>query len=173
MVHARLPERPKGADCKSAGSAFVGSNPSSGTAPNGKQQPGGCFPVREVATGFFYVRGAGSGSGEGLDVVLTTFVAKSAELAPKMRLEWPPGQPICVKRSWVVKLTQASSDAVKTIRRAKRSIAPLAQSAERFHGKEKVDGSIPSGGSVILCAPSRDVRHRPLTVRRKVALMAV
>ena len=25
--------------------------------------------------------------------------------------------------------------------------APLAQSAERFHGKEKVDGSIPSGGS--------------------------
>ena len=36
MVHARLPERPKGADCKSAGSAFVGSNPSSGTAPNGK-----------------------------------------------------------------------------------------------------------------------------------------
>lgn len=117
--------------------------------------------------------GAGSGSGEGIDVVLTTFVAKSAELASKMRLEWPPGQPICVKRSWVVKLTQASSDAVKTIRRAKRSIAPLAQSAERFHGKEKVDGSIPSGGSVILCAPSRDVRHRPLTVRRKVASMAV
>ena len=30
--------------------------------------------------------------------------------------------------------------------------APLAQSAERFHGKEKVDGSIPSGGSVILYA---------------------
>lgn len=26
--------------------------------------------------------------------------------------------------------------------------APLAQSAERFHGKEKVDGSIPSGGSL-------------------------
>ncbi|GEM_PF-6600791 len=30
--------------------------------------------------------------------------------------------------------------------------APLAQSAERFHGKEKVDGSIPSGGSVIFPA---------------------
>ena len=53
------------------------------------------------------------------------------------------------------------------------SCAPLAQSAERFHGKEKVDGSIPSGGSVILCAPSRDVRHRPLAVRIKVAMMAV
>ena len=26
--------------------------------------------------------------------------------------------------------------------------APLAQSAERFHGKEKVNGSIPLGGSV-------------------------
>ena len=26
--------------------------------------------------------------------------------------------------------------------------APLAQSVERFHGKEKVDGSIPSGGSL-------------------------
>ena len=25
--------------------------------------------------------------------------------------------------------------------------APLAQSAERFHGKEKVVGSIPTGGS--------------------------
>ena len=28
--------------------------------------------------------------------------------------------------------------------------APLAQSAERFHGKEKVDSSILSGGSVLL-----------------------
>ena len=26
--------------------------------------------------------------------------------------------------------------------------APLAQSVERFHGKEKVNGSIPLGGSV-------------------------
>ena len=29
--------------------------------------------------------------------------------------------------------------------------APLAQSAERFHGKEKVDSSILSGGSILLC----------------------
>ena len=28
------------------------------------------------------------------------------------------------------------------------SSAPLAQSVERFHGKEKVNGSIPLGGSV-------------------------
>jgi hypothetical protein len=27
--------------------------------------------------------------------------------------------------------------------------APLAQSVERFHGKEKVNGSIPLGGSVV------------------------
>src|SRR4051812_7244737 len=32
--HGRLPERPKGADCKSAGNAFTGSNPVSAT--NGK-----------------------------------------------------------------------------------------------------------------------------------------
>ena len=30
-----------------------------------------------------------------------------------------------------------------------RGQAPLAQSAERFHGKEKVNGSIPLGGSVV------------------------
>ena len=28
-----MPERPKGADCKSAGYAFVGSNPTLGTGP--------------------------------------------------------------------------------------------------------------------------------------------
>ena len=36
--------------------------------------------------------------------------------------------------------------------------APLAQSAERFHGKEKVDSSILSGGSILLsgaCFPAR------------------
>src|SRR5699024_6852289 len=33
---------------------------------------------------------------------------------------------------------------------SQRSEAPLAQSAERFHGKEKVDSSILSGGSVHL-----------------------
>ncbi len=30
-----------------------------------------------------------------------------------------------------------------------RGQAPLAQSVERFHGKEKVNGSIPLGGSVV------------------------
>jgi hypothetical protein len=30
---------------------------------------------------------------------------------------------------------------------ARFSFAPLAQSVERFHGKEKVIGSIPMGGS--------------------------
>ena len=43
-----------------------------------------------------------------------------------------------------------------------RSCAPLAQSAERFHGKEKVDGSIPSGGSVIYY--DRRVMCDPLAV---------
>lgn len=37
-----------------------------------------------------------------------------------------------------------------------RGQAPLAQSAERFHGKEKVNGSIPLGGSV---NAGRLVRH--------------
>ena len=32
--------------------------------------------------------------------------------------------------------------------RAPKVQAPLAQSVERFHGKEKVNGSIPLGGSV-------------------------
>ena len=34
-------------------------------------------------------------------------------------------------------------------------VAPLAQSAERFHGKEKVDSSILSGGSRRRVVPSR------------------
>ena len=34
-----------------------------------------------------------------------------------------------------------------------RGCAPLAQSAERFHGKEKVDSSILSGGSVVCWGP--------------------
>ena len=38
-----------------------------------------------------------------------------------------------------------------------RRHAPLAQSAERFHGKEKVNGSIPLGGSVVaeLCTKAK------------------
>ena len=35
----------------------------------------------------------------------------------------------------------------QTFGRSRRSRAPLAQSVERFHGKEKVDSSILSGGS--------------------------
>ena len=34
------------------------------------------------------------------------------------------------------------------VRTTLRVKAPLAQSVERFHGKEKVNGSIPLGGSV-------------------------
>ena len=33
LIIAGMPERPKGADCKSAGYAYVGSNPSPGTGP--------------------------------------------------------------------------------------------------------------------------------------------
>jgi hypothetical protein len=32
LKFGRLPERPKGADCKSAGNAYGGSNPSSATS---------------------------------------------------------------------------------------------------------------------------------------------
>jgi hypothetical protein len=37
----------------------------------------------------------------------------------------------------------------KAQRALARAKAPLAQSVERFHGKEKVNGSIPLGGSVV------------------------
>src|SRR5699024_10540274 len=61
----RLPERPKGADCKSAGSAFEGSNPSPATA---REDPGDrhekpvpgvfCVPGAEpeFRAGFFGIR---------------------------------------------------------------------------------------------------------------------
>ena len=52
-MHARLPERPKGADCKSVGIAFVGSNPSSGTVKS----------PREFSRGDFLFVGAVSGGG--------------------------------------------------------------------------------------------------------------
>ena len=48
-----MPERPKGADCKSAGYAFVGSNPTLGTKAllaqlleqfNGKEEVSGSIP---------------------------------------------------------------------------------------------------------------------------------
>src|SRR5699024_7619090 len=51
--HGRLPERPKGADCKSAGIAYGGSNPSSATAegpcdPKHRGCPPELPPGREV-----------------------------------------------------------------------------------------------------------------------------
>ena len=41
----------------------------------------------------------------------------------------------------------AELQAVVSLRPAVLGQAPLAQSVERFHGKEKVNGSIPLGGS--------------------------
>ena len=43
-------------------------------------------------------------------------------------------------------------------------LAPLAQSVERFHGKEKVNGSIPLGGSMDTRAgeaTGKDAERRP------------
>ena len=42
--------------------------------------------------------------------------------------------------------------------------APIAQSVERLHGKEKVNGSIPFGGSARACA-----RRQPVAALRKRA----
>ena len=52
--------------------------------------------------------------------------------------------------------------------------APLAQSAERLHGKEKVRGSIPRGGSAggtqaILRVPRRGEMRRSLIARTLAA----
>ena len=61
---------------------------------------------------------------------------------------------ICASYWKLVMLLQASINGpqrIVSLGSVDLSCAPLAQSAERFHGKEKVDGSIPSGGSVILC----------------------
>ena len=58
-MHARLPERPKGADCKSVGIAFVGSNPSSGTVKS----------LREFSRGdFLFVGAVGGDVGQGFGV---------------------------------------------------------------------------------------------------------
>ena len=57
-MHARLPERPKGADCKSVGIAFVGSNPSSGTVKS----------PREFSRGDFFVGAVGGDVGAGVRV---------------------------------------------------------------------------------------------------------
>src|SRR5699024_7441249 len=56
----RLPERPKGADCKSAGSAFEGSNPSPATP---REDPGDRHERR--SPGFFVFRGRNPSLGWG------------------------------------------------------------------------------------------------------------
>ena len=81
-AYGRLPERPKGADCKSAGIAFIGSNP----------------------------------------------IPATHDAPP---LLW-----------WGAVFAEILSTGVQYA-----VVAPIAQSAERFHGKEKVKGSIPFWGS--------------------------
>src|SRR4051794_25959542 len=50
-------------------------------------------------------------------------------------------------------VTQRSGRVSRTDARYPRgAIAPLAQSAEHFHGKEGVSGSSPEGGSVGVCS---------------------
>jgi hypothetical protein len=53
LKFGRLPERPKGADCKSAGNAYGGSNPSSAT-----QAVARSFPDSWETTGFRHSRAA-------------------------------------------------------------------------------------------------------------------
>ena len=47
--YAGMPERPKGADCKSAGNAFGGSNPSPGTVPRPPGQRPTYAPLAQLA----------------------------------------------------------------------------------------------------------------------------
>ena len=57
---------------------------------------------------------------------------------------------ICASYWKLVMLLQASINGpqrIASLGSVDLSCAPLAQSAERFHGKEKVVGSIPTGGS--------------------------
>lgn len=93
--HGRLPERPMGADCKSVGFAYDGSNPSPATSPGPSDR------------GFLVA---------GLRAVV------QARQEPSNRPDFS---------------VNAGSDTLI------RLYAPLAQSAERLHGKEKVYGSIP------------------------------
>ena len=65
-------------------------------------------------------------------------------------------QPICVQSKPVCNLLKAYAPSGGPPVRDSMWPAPLAQSAERFHGKEKVVGSIPTGGSH--CAGGRVVR---------------
>lgn len=57
---------------------------------------------------------------------------------------------ICINCHTRVNLCEASTERPREFWFTTRGCAPLAQSAERFHGKEKVDSSILSGGSVLL-----------------------
>ena len=105
---AGMPERPKGADCKSAGNAFGGSNPSPGTGVVARLYNPGCEEPLAVSLW--------SGcSGRETGSVSRTCLGL-----------WPRH-------------------------------APLAQLAERLHGKEEVSGSNPEGGS--------ETGRRPVAIR--------
>jgi hypothetical protein len=98
---AGIPKWPKGADCKSAGNAFGGSNPSPGTR------------VEPLVRPYYGSR--------------ITYYDSRLDRGP----EAVESRRVGVRSALYVRCRKA----------------PLAQLAERLHGKEEVSGSNPEGGS--------------------------
>jgi len=175
--HGRLPERPMGADCKSVGLClrrFESYICHTKSAPILFARVGAdffcaCTEVeRALATqapasaqGCRRLRGLGMGPGGwfqgecGVKLVpakpspaasIGATMGSGTIFAP-MTSGFGAGARSCV----IFRRLQESGNALL-------SHAPLAQSVERFHGKEKVNGSIPLGGSLD-CGAVLSARH--------------
>ena len=121
--------------------AYVGSNPTPAT-------PGA--PVSDVSPGLRRSGGPGWRSLLCSGPVTTQgMVVKVARTRKSNRRD----QPIWCEAETLCNLVKASARSDAQVRHA-----PLAQSAERFHGKEKVNGSIPLGGSLD-CGVARIAGH--------------
>src|SRR4051794_17097088 len=123
-AHGRLPEWSKGAVCKTAGSAYVGSNPTPATTSARWASP--ATPPQQIA-----VR------------------SRHLNLRPEPVLNSVEEFGGCAVRTANAPLVYGVFPCLQTQRYRLvtpvpfRVLAPLAQSAERLHGKEKVYGSIP------------------------------
>ncbi len=133
---ARLSERPKEADCKSAGlrlQKFESSTWHHQHPP--RCDRGGCFTLPCVCW-----------------LVVCAFCSSGASQGGEL-INVRDMLAICVLCNDRVNLSKASTERAAQKRKRLlspqlRGCAPLAQSVERFHGKEKVSSSILLGGSV-------------------------
>ena len=145
-----VPERSKGADCKSAGSAFGGSNP-----PPSTMRRDGFKRVTETATLPEF-----EGQVTRVGVVICAGVVQRLEPQPSKLMMWvrfPSPAPV-----------QAAAIVFRE-RNGSRSLvlesAHIAQSVEHFLGKEEVTGSIPVVGTIFRVAFSRFCQKNVIAVR--------